>query len=224
VVPRPPPLRHGAARRLRPRLRARDPVRDRDREHSRRDSVPARTAASGVLNLSWVEVVEAAYVAAAVGQTSPRVANGDLARARAAAGAVASRYLAVGAPRSFGLIGDARDAALSLEAHRTWFAPRDIRCAGALIDGGRVTSVDEAPASDIVCIHVPIALVASQPRRGTHVNLLQAGRSTMSCGACDDCRRRTRLCLRPAWSMAASSTITVFVLECGDQLGALDLQ
>ena len=50
VVPRPAPLRHRAARRLRPRLRARDHVRDRHGEHPRRDPVPARAAPGGVLD------------------------------------------------------------------------------------------------------------------------------------------------------------------------------
>jgi len=123
--------------------------------------------------VSWVLDVERAYVDAAV-RTASRASSGDLARARAAAGAVASRYLAVGTPRSFGLIGDADDAALSLEAHRTWFAPRDIRSTAAMA-GARVTGVDEALAADIVCVHVPLALAAAQLRRGTHVNLLAGG-------------------------------------------------
>ena len=90
----------------------------------------------------------------------------------AAAGAVASRYLAVGTPRSFAIVGD---GARSLEAHRTWFAPRDVRCtdqAVARAVGGRVVTLDEALAADIVCIHVPLSLAASQLRRGTHVNAL----------------------------------------------------
>jgi hypothetical protein len=49
LVPRPAPLRHRAARRLRPRLRARDPVRDRHRQHPRRDPVPARAAPGRLL-------------------------------------------------------------------------------------------------------------------------------------------------------------------------------
>ena len=75
-------------------------------------------------------------------------------------GAVASRYLAVGTPRSFGIVGDGGD---DLEAHRVWFAPTDIRTA-------RSHSVDEILAADIVCIHTPLAVSPSQLRRGTHVN------------------------------------------------------
>ena len=49
VVPRLPPLRHRAARRLRPRLRAPGRVRLRPGQHPRRDPVPARAGHGGVL-------------------------------------------------------------------------------------------------------------------------------------------------------------------------------
>ncbi len=124
----------------------------------------------------WVLAVERAYVTAAT-TTDPR-----LPRARAALGAIASRYLAVGTPRTFGLIADVAtigDAALSLEAHRTWFAPREIRCADlpslAQATAGSLASLAETLACDIVCVHVPITLRAAQLRRGTHVNLLAGG-------------------------------------------------
>jgi ornithine cyclodeaminase/alanine dehydrogenase-like protein (mu-crystallin family) len=122
----------------------------------------------------WVHAAERAYVAAATGGTTPtRPVRGD-ARARAAAGAVASHYLAVGTPRSIGLIGG-DDAGHSLVAHRTWFNPSDIRCTSrslAAMVGGRVVSLAEALTADIVCIHEPMALAAAQLRRGTHVNAL----------------------------------------------------
>ncbi|HEU0034510.1 MAG TPA: hypothetical protein VFQ53_27995 [Kofleriaceae bacterium] len=122
----------------------------------------------------WVLAVERAYVAAATG-TAPRSPAGDRDRALAAIGAVASRYLAVGTPRSFGLIADdARVAALSCEAHRTWFQLRDVRIAGTSLPDARAVAIDEALACDIVCVHVPIAIAASQLRRGTHVNALAA--------------------------------------------------
>jgi ornithine cyclodeaminase/alanine dehydrogenase-like protein (mu-crystallin family) len=125
--------------------------------------------------LSWVEAVEHAYVEVAVGRPVARATAGDLARARAAIGAVASRYLAVGTPRTIGLVGDSPDElALSLEAHRTWFAPREIRSTVAM-PGAKTASLAEVLASDIVCIHVPVALAAAQLRRGTHVNLLAGG-------------------------------------------------
>jgi ornithine cyclodeaminase/alanine dehydrogenase-like protein (mu-crystallin family) len=87
----------------------------------------------------------------------------------ASIGAVASHFLAVGTPRSIGLIGPGAEA--SLEAHRAWFAPRDVRCADGAT-GGRETSRAEALACDIVCAHVPLALGSGELRRGTHVNAL----------------------------------------------------
>jgi ornithine cyclodeaminase/alanine dehydrogenase-like protein (mu-crystallin family) len=123
--------------------------------------------------------VERAYVEAAFAPPAPLPPQGDpavdRALAAAAAGAVASRFLAVGTPRSIGLVGDLMAGSLSLYAHRVWFQPTDIRC--ALDDradelGGRTVSLEEALAADIVCIHFPLALEARQLRRGTHVNAL----------------------------------------------------
>lgn len=139
----------------------------------------------------WVLAAERAYVAAAVGQpaaaASAPATPERQAYAIAAAGAVASRYLAVGTPRSFGIVIDGvaevAAAALSLVAHRTWFAPRDIRCASvagaaaelAAATGGRVVSVDEALACDIVHVYsARVRITPAQLRRGTHVNALTA--------------------------------------------------
>ena len=154
----------------------------------------------------WVLAAERAYVAAAVSNRNAG-APGDQhhasstigdpqsdtgapdrkARAIASAGAVASRYLAVGTPRSFGIVIDVAsevDAAmLSLTAHRTWFAPRDIRCAAtgmgaaelAAATSGRVVSIDEALACDIVNVHsTRVRITPAQLRRGTHVNAVSA--------------------------------------------------
>jgi ornithine cyclodeaminase/alanine dehydrogenase-like protein (mu-crystallin family) len=124
-----------------------------------------------------------------------RVGPERAARAIAAAGAVASRFLAVGAPRSFGIIvdgaSDVAGAALSLAAHRTWFDPRDIRCASipdgadgtdgtdstdgadqlARATGGRTVRVAEALACDIVCVHASrLRIAPADLRRGSHVN------------------------------------------------------
>ena len=135
----------------------------------------------------WVLAAERAYVAAAVSHTpAASVAPTaeptalDHRRAVAAAGAIASRFLAVGTPRSFGIVIDDQvdDGALGLAAHRAWFQPRDIRCAGAraaelaAATGGRVVSLDEALACDIVNVHAAITLAPAQLRRGTHVNLV----------------------------------------------------
>jgi hypothetical protein len=167
----------------------------------------------------WVLAAERAYVAAAVGPTAlaagaagaaaaeapaPRVlmrsdwladladltAPDRRAHALAAAGAVASRHLAVGTPRSFGIViedtTEVDTAALSLTAHRTWFAPRDIRCASiatgaagaaelAAATSGRAVSLDEALACDIVNVYSPRARITPpQLRRGTHVNAVTA--------------------------------------------------
>lgn len=136
----------------------------------------------------WVLAVERAYVTEATRPpgwrrpTLPPIPKPDLPRALAAIGAVASRYLAVGTPRTLGLVigspAQLADAQLSVEAHRTWFAPRELRC--ATLDGTKVgelgapATVTDALACDIVCIHVPFALEARKLRRGTHVNALAA--------------------------------------------------
>src|SRR5262249_40582262 len=60
-------------------------------------------------------------------------------------------------------------------AHRTWFAPRDLRCTSAAIArelDGRHVALADALAADIVCIHEPLALAATQLRRGSHINAL----------------------------------------------------
>jgi hypothetical protein len=124
----------------------------------------------------WVLAVERAYVAAATRQPAQR--GGDAARsahARAAIGAIASHYLAVGTPRTLGLVVDAsttNDAALSVVAHRTWFQPREIRCTEG--PTGVVSTLDEVLACDIVCVHTELQIRAAQLRRGTHVNVLSA--------------------------------------------------
>ncbi len=138
--------------------------------------------------MDWVFAVERAYVTEATRPanwsqpTHPPIANPDLPRALAALGAVASRYLAVGTPRTMGLIIASPDqvphAQLSVDAHGTWFSPREVRC--ATIDGSHVTAfgapatITEALACDIVCIHVPVTLTVSKLRRGTHINALVA--------------------------------------------------
>jgi len=149
----------------------------------------------------WVLAAERAYVAAAVGRapgcldhrqdaarSAASVAPPDRqAHAIAAAGAVASRYLAVGTPRSFGIVIDAitdvAAAGLSLAAHLTWFAPGDLRCAAtgtgaaelATATGGRVVTIDEALACDIVNIYsTRVRVTPAQLRRGTHVNTASA--------------------------------------------------
>lgn len=126
----------------------------------------------------WVLAVERAYVAAATSVRAVAAAaghRGDRDRAIAAMGAVASHYLAVGTPRTLGLVVDeaAREAgALSIEAHRTWFSPSDIRASGVAVSGARDVSLKEALACDIVCIHARVFLDSRDIRRGTHLNVL----------------------------------------------------
>ncbi|MBS1119054.1 MAG: hypothetical protein H6Q90_1282 [Deltaproteobacteria bacterium] len=136
--------------------------------------------------MTWVLAVERAYVTAATGGRASPVAidanrDADRPRALGALGAIASHYLAVGTPRSFALVVDGTpDAAVaaraSLEAHRTWFQPRDLRVAGdaalAVALGAASVPVAEALAADIVCVHAPLTITAAALRRGTHVNVL----------------------------------------------------
>ena len=155
----------------------------------------------------WVRAIERAYVAAAttgdIDETPidrdglAAIAGGQRSFhgfAYAGLGAVASHYLAVGSPRTIGIIADAAtmpDAVQSLGAHRAWFAPKEARFAHSAVDENllqlfvsalagagiafRATSHAEALACDIVCVHAPIEVAAAQLRRGTHVNLLHPG-------------------------------------------------
>jgi hypothetical protein len=118
----------------------------------------------------WVLAAERAYVAVAMQQAPHTPIGLSAAQRLAAAGAVASRYLAVGTPRSLAIIGD---GALSIEAHTTWFSPTDLRSTTGL-PGTRQVPLAEALTADIVCIHEPLAIAAGQLRRGTHVNALAA--------------------------------------------------
>ncbi len=183
----------------------------------------------------WVLAVERAYVAAGTKQHHAHGGDAaDVTRARAAVGAVASHYLAVAAPRTLGLVADASsidDATLSVAAHRTWFQPREIRCAESSLlaraVGGVVTSLAEALACDIVCVHTAIAIRASQLRRGTHINILGATPATID----DDLRSLGTICeeARDLHALAAGlidgrrlDELTVFI--AGDlqiALGAL---
>ena len=101
-------------------------------------------------------------------------AAGRMTAPPALAGAIASHFLAVTSARSIALVGG-DDCVQSLLAHQTWFSPRDIRCTSGSVAaavGGRQVPLAEALAADIVCVHEPIAIAASQIRRGTHINVL----------------------------------------------------
>lgn len=127
-----------------------------------------------------VAAVEAAYVAHGRGGAL-ELGAWDAVAVAGAAGAISSKFLAVGTPRSMGFIGCGAVAAAMLAAHRVVFAaaaPRELRCAGddaaafAAAHGGRVTSAEEACACDIVCIAqagAPPGLPRAWFRGGTHV-------------------------------------------------------
>jgi hypothetical protein len=116
--------------------------------------------------MTWVLDAERYYVALAMKQLAELAL--DPVHRLAATGAVASRYLAVGTPRSLSVIGD---GPLSIEAHRTWFSPTDLRSTIGL-PGTRTVPLAEALTADIVCIHEPLAIPQGALRRGTHVNAL----------------------------------------------------
>jgi hypothetical protein len=117
--------------------------------------------------LSWILDAERRYVAIAMKQPATDL-NLSLDEKLAAAGAVASRYLAVGTPRSLAVIGN---GPLSIEAHKTWFKPTDLRSTTGL-PGTRQVPLAEALTADIVCIHESMTIPPGSLRRGTHVNAL----------------------------------------------------
>jgi alanine dehydrogenase len=103
-----------------------------------------------------------------------------------AAGAVASRHLAVGSPRTIGFIGCGVQARVLHEAHKVFFrnfqtraADCDARAADrfAAEVGGRVVSIEEAASCDIVCTTTPSRRPIVQRawvRAGTHINAMGA--------------------------------------------------
>jgi ornithine cyclodeaminase/alanine dehydrogenase-like protein (mu-crystallin family) len=84
----------------------------------------------------------------------------------AATCAIASRFLAVGTPRTIGLVGEPLFTERCLEGHRAYFAePPEIRQA-------ELVGLKAACAADIVCVFDDAARI--DPiwlRNGTHVNL-----------------------------------------------------
>jgi hypothetical protein len=140
----------------------------------------------------WAAHVEETYIARVLGRAplAPLAAAGPArspaeleAIAAAAACAVAARFLAVGKPRSLGVIcADPLRAAALLAGHRVWHAPSDVRWAGGaageaalLALGGRAVSVEEALVADIVCVDVALQVENRAVRRGSHLNLLAEG-------------------------------------------------
>jgi ornithine cyclodeaminase/alanine dehydrogenase-like protein (mu-crystallin family) len=106
----------------------------------------------------------------------PSIADADT---LAATCAIASRFLAVGTPRTMGIVGDSDGlgplAALCLDAHRTYFTlPAEIRRANA----SDAIAARAACAADIVCVlDASASIDPAWLRAGTHVNLVR-GRLT----------------------------------------------
>jgi ornithine cyclodeaminase/alanine dehydrogenase-like protein (mu-crystallin family) len=115
-----------------------------------------------------VDTIERAWAQAGLGRGAPP----DLAdeATLAATTAIASRFLAVGTPRTIGLVGPAALAERCLDAHRVYFAPREVRRADHDADQLRA-----ACAADIVCVVGDVAIDPSWLRAGTHVNLMRGG-------------------------------------------------
>lgn len=142
---------------------------------------------------AWAQHVEEVYIADTLGRPRPDLPP-ELAASKArlsaaaleaiAAGsacAVAARFLAVGKPRSLGVLCDDPIRAVALWAgHRVWHQPSDVRVFGGAADelvarGGRAVTAAEALTADIVCVDVAMTLENRLVRRGSHLNLLAPG-------------------------------------------------
>lgn len=130
----------------------------------------------------WLDAVEAALVASALGQPVP--AHG-LSDEQAAAGraAVAAKFLAVGTPRTLGLVGCGDWAPSIIAAQRAYAAPRELRVFEAIpveaagvadVVGGRVVSLAQACACDIVVARGRVSVRREWVRGGTLVTVLDA--------------------------------------------------
>lgn len=134
---------------------------------------------------SWLEIVEAGLVAAALGKPPPPTGAPLTAdEALAARAAIAAKFLAVGTPRTLGLVGCGELAPLIVLAQRAYAAPRELRVFEALPveaarvadeTGGRVASLAEACACDIVVARGPVSVRREWVRGGTLVTALDAG-------------------------------------------------
>lgn len=103
-----------------------------------------------------------------------------------AAGGVASKHLAVSAPRTIGFIGCGVQSRHLLDAHRVVYSGFELRMADANTAaaeafaaeaGGKVSSVEDAAACDIVCTTTPVRSPIVQRAwigAGTHINAMGA--------------------------------------------------
>jgi ornithine cyclodeaminase/alanine dehydrogenase-like protein (mu-crystallin family) len=149
---------------------------------------------------AWLDAVEAELVARALSQRAPAgpgaapastdagrrgqtVAAPGLTAEQALAGraAIAAKFLAVGTPRTLGLAGTRDLAPLLVAAQRAYAAPRELRVFDATpveaartadLVGGRVVSLAEVCACDIVICHGPLGVRREWVRGGTLVTVL----------------------------------------------------
>ncbi len=129
---------------------------------------------------AWLDEIESALVAQALKRPVPAQ---TLAPAEALAGraAVAAKFLGVGTPRTLGLAGCGDLAPLVLSAQRAYAAPRELRVfeavpveAARVADtvGGRVASLAEACACDLVVCAGRISVRREWVRGGTLITVL----------------------------------------------------
>ena len=107
-----------------------------------------------------------------------------------AAAAVASKHLARKSPRSIGFVGSGVQSRWLLDAHRVLYegsgGPLEVVVNDVRVDAaetfarevsGRVGSIEEACACDIVCTSTPVREPVIRPayiKRGTHINAMGA--------------------------------------------------
>ncbi len=131
---------------------------------------------------AWLDAVEAALVARALGRAAPEGPALTAGQALAARAAVAAKFLAVGTPRTLGLVGTGDLAPLVVAAQRAYAAPRELRvfeanpivAARVASDvGGRVVSLAEGCACDIVVAASGVSVRREWIRGGTLVTVLE---------------------------------------------------
>lgn len=133
----------------------------------------------GAVARAWLDAVELRLGAEALGRTAGPPLTGVAEPAGLAA--VAAKFLAVGTPRTMGLVGLRDQAPAIVAAQRAYAAPRELRVfdgspvAAARIAeavGGRVASLVEACACDIVVARGPVSIRREWIRGGTLVTAL----------------------------------------------------
>ena len=103
-----------------------------------------------------------------------------------AAGAVASKYLAVSRPRTLGFVGCGVQARVLLDAHRVLYPDLALYMADSRTEaaetfareaGGQVVGIERAAGCDIVCTSTPVRTPVIQRAwvaEGTHINAMGA--------------------------------------------------